>query len=320
MLTVQAVRHYANSYRICTPTNDFPTNYVNLIALSGFIGGIPGPFTAIGASGYSYARVLITPGSHLVTGSVPFAASVYGWAEYDSYGHPACFFFGDVVPPTVNSPVGSVTASVNDYPNTPGFVPAPDLASSAQTHDNCTPQPPRSTQTPPPNTLFPPGVHTISISAVDDSGNVGNTNIPFTVLDPSPVIITCPSNIVVNCTSSNGAIMNFTVTAQTTYDPNVPVVSTPSSGSFFPGGTTIVTNTATSLAGQSNSCSFSVTVLCDTRIHFVRGTNSLILSWSGIATLENTTNLGGPWVPVINAVSPYTAPLTGPQRYFRVRF
>jgi hypothetical protein len=327
MLTVQAVRHYASSYRICTPTNDFPTNFVNLIALSGFIGGIqidgvpiPGPFTAIGPSGYSYARVLITPGSHLVAGGVPFAASVYGWAEYDSYGHPGCFFFGDVAPPRVTSPVASVTASVNDFPNTPGLVPTPDLASATQVQDNCDPQLRSPDQTPKPATLVPPGLYTISLTVQDSTGNIGESNVTFTVLDPSPVIIECPSNLVVNCSSNNGAVLYFTVTAHSTYDPNVPVVSTPPSGSFFPSGTTVVTNVATSLAGQSNSCSFSVTVLCDTRVQLVRGPNGLTISWSGMGTLETTTDLGGRWVPVENAVSPYPVTLMGPRQFFRVRF
>jgi hypothetical protein len=50
---------------------------------------------------------------------------------YDSYGHPACFYFGDVTGPRVGSTVGAVTASVDDYPNTPGFVPAPSLVAGA---------------------------------------------------------------------------------------------------------------------------------------------------------------------------------------------
>lgn len=327
MLTIQAVRHYANSYRVCTPTNDFPTNYINVIAQSGFISGIqvdgvgiPGPFTAIGATGYSYARVPITAGSHLVSGNVAFACYVYGWAEYDSYGHPACFFFGDVVPPTIASPVGSVTASVNDYPNSPGFVPTPNIAGAATVQDNCDQQPTAPTQTPRAATLVAPGIHTITLTVQDYNGNLGETNILFTVLDPSPVFMDCPSNLVVNCQSNNGAFVNFAVTAHSTYDTNVPVVSTPASGAFFAGGTTVVTNVATSLAGQSNTCTFAVTVLCDTSLHFSRGANGLVLSWSGIATLETKAKLTDLWVPVANASSPYTVPLTGPQQFFRVHY
>ena len=117
----------------------------------------------------------------------------------------------------------------------------------------------------PAGALVPPGVHTISLSIADFNGNIGTSNVTFTVLDPSPVVIECPSNLVVNCTSPNGAVVNFEVKAHTTYDPNVPVVSVPPSGSLFPTGTTEVISTATSLAGQSNSCSFFVTVQCQTQ-------------------------------------------------------
>ncbi len=328
MLTVQAVRHYANSYRVCTPTNDFPTNYITVIAQSGIIGGtlvdgapIAGPFLAIGATGYSYARALVSPGAHIVTNpNGLFGCYVYGWAEYDSYGHPACFYFGDVLPPTINSTVGNTTASVDDYPNTPGFVPTPNIAGSSTVQDNCDQQPTTPTQTPRAATLVPPGVHTITLMVQDYNGNIGESNFTFTVLDPSPVIIGCLSNIVVNCQSNNGAIVNFVVTAHSTYDTNVPVVSTPPSGSFFANGTTIVTNVATSLAGQSNSCTFSVTVLCEPRINIIQGQNGLTLSWLGTATLEAKTNLLGPWTPVPNATSPHNVPMTGPQQYFRVHY
>ena len=102
MVTVQAVRHYATAYRVCAPTNDFPTNFVAVIAPSASIGSIqvdgvaiPGPFTAIGASGFSYARVLITPGAHRVISiaNVRFACYVYGWAEYDAYRPSSLLLF-----------------------------------------------------------------------------------------------------------------------------------------------------------------------------------------------------------------------------------
>ncbi len=51
----------------------------------------------------------------------------------------------------------------------------------------------------------------------------------------------------------------------TTLERNVPVVSSPASGSTFPLGTTIVTNTAIDACGNNNSCTFTVTVN-DTRV------------------------------------------------------
>ena len=262
----------------------------------------------------------MTTGAHTFTAGVPFAASVYGWGPYDSSGHPACFFFGDVSGPHVSSAIGSTTASVDDYPNTPGFVPAPSLLAGATVEDNCDPEPRTPTQTPPPGTLFPPGVHTISLSVFDSSGNIGETNISFTVIDPSPVVIECPSNIVVNCVSNDGAVVTFKVPAHTTYDPDVPVVCTPASGSLFPAGTTPVNCTATSLAGQTNSCSFDVTVLCQGRITVTTGRLGLVFTWTGSAgTLEHAESVLGPWEPLVSGVNTYFHQPTGKQEFFRVR-
>lgn len=328
MLTVPATRHFATAYRVCTPTNDFPTNFVHMIAPTAFANTIAvdgvlvgaGGFTAIGGTAYSFARVIVSPGRHFLTGGAPFSASVYGWAEYDSYGHPACMYFGDVMPPSINPSTTGATVNVNDYPNTPGFVPSPNFASGTAIQDNCDTEPRTPDQEPKPGTLVPPGVHTITLSVQDYDGNIGETNVTFTVLDPSPVTIVCPSNIVVNCQSNNGAIVHFDVSAFSLYDTNVPVVSTPPSGSFFPSGTTSVTSVATSLAGQSNTCSFTVTVLCDRRVTAVSGRNGLTLSWVGLATVQFATNPVGPWSNVVSGVSQYVAPLTGKQGYFRVLY
>lgn len=328
MLTVPATRHYANSYRVCTPTNDFPTNFLHLIVPTAATATIQtngvsvgaGQFSVIGGTAYSIGRIFIRPGTYRVTGNALFGASVYGWAEYDSYGHPACMNFGDVVPPTLNPSTTGATANVNDYPNTPGFVPAPNFASGATTQDNCDSEPRTPEQDPKPATLVPPGVHTFTLSVQDYEGNIGETNVTFTVLDPSPVSIKCPSDLVVNCQTNNGAFVDFVVTAFSNFDTNVPVVSTPPSGSFFPSGTTLVTSVATSLAGQSNTCSFKVTVLCDRRVTLVTGRDGLSLSWAGLATLQFATNPVGPWSNVVSGVSQYNAPLSGRQGFYRVQY
>ena len=328
MLTVQATRHYANAYRICTPTNDFPTNFVHLVAPTANAGSIAidgvavgaGAFSVIAGTSYSAARVGVTPGRHFLTGKDPFGVSVYGWAEYDSYGHPACMYFGDVVPPTVNPSTTGATANVNDYPNTPGFVPAPNFASGTTAQDNCDNEPRTPEQTPPTGTLVPPGVHTFTVSLQDSQGNIGETNVTFTVLDPTPVKINCPSNIVVDCQKNDGAIVDFLVTAHSTYDTNVPVVSTPPSGSFFPSGTTIVTNVATSLTGESDTCYFTVTVLCDRRVRLLQGRDGVTLLWTGNANLEFASDPRGPWSNIVSGVSQHVIPLTGQKGFFRVRY
>ncbi|MCX8107681.1 MAG: HYR domain-containing protein, partial [Verrucomicrobiae bacterium] len=328
MLQIQATRHYTTAYIFSTPTNDFPTNYLHLISPTAAAGTVRLDGTVIGAASfspipgttYSFARILLTPGPHVVTGDQPFGASIYGWAEYDSYAHPACFYFGDVAGPQITPATTAVTDSVANYPNTPGQAPVPSIVGTTQVSDNCSGTVSKPTQTPPPGTLLGPGVHTLTISSTDNSGNEGEATVLFTVLDPSPVLITCPADIVTRCTTNNGAFVRFTVTARTTYDTNVTVTSTPPSGSFFPVGTTIVTNVATSLAGQSNACYFRVTVTCDNRITVRTTRDGLELSWSGRGTLLRASTLGGTWVPVVSNVTSYLVVPTGRESYFRVRY
>ena len=77
--------------------------------------------------------------------------------------------------------------------------------------------------------------------------------------DPKPVI-TCPANITqANDPSLCSAVVNFTVTA--TDNGSAPtIVCVPPSGSTFPAGTTTVNCTATDSVGNTDTCSFTVTV------------------------------------------------------------
>lgn len=328
MLLLQAVRHYSSGYIVCTPTNDFPTNYVQIVAPTSAVASVQIDGVAVGAaaflgipgSTYAAANVLVSPGRHFVIANAPFGVSTYGWAEYDSYGHPGCFFFGDVQPPRIVPETPGVTANIASYPNSPGQAPVPSLVGGAVVSDNCSPELGQPTQSPPAGTLLPPGRYALTLSLADFTGNIGETDVSFTVIDPSPVTILCPSNLTVNCAGGQGAIVSFNVSAHTTYETNVSVVSTPPSGSWFPAGTTVVTNVATSLAGLTATCYFNVTVVCDTRITAALGRTGLNLTWPGTATLEYSSNVLGPWQTIATGTSSYTAPLTGARGFFRVRY
>jgi hypothetical protein len=329
MLTLQATRHWVNGYRVSVPTNDFATNYLNVVALTAAAGsisidGIPiaaAAYTPIAGSAFSYARPLVTPGSHTVTGGSLFGLSVYGWSEYESYGHPACFHFGDVLPPTITPSVSSVTVSVIADSNTPGYASTPNIAANSTAQDLCDQETRTPTQTPKPGTLVAPGLHTISVFATDSSGNIGKADVAFTVLDPSPVIITCPRDIVTDCNGTDGAIVEFNVSARSTYDTNVTVVSVPASGSLFPPGTTTVISTATSLAGKTDTCSFKVIVNCQGSIRAVQSADGLTLFWTGASgVLEHASTTAGPWEGLTTDVNQYRVHPGLFQEYFRVRY
>jgi len=81
-----------------------------------------------------------------------------------------------------------------------------------------------------------------------------------TVVDTDPPQLFC-SDLTNNCTQPGGARVNFNVLAIDNCDPAPTVTYNLPSGTVFQSGTTMVTATATDACGNSNSCSFTVSVL-----------------------------------------------------------
>src|SRR5207247_1189329 len=144
---------------------------------------------------------------------------------------------------TVNAAPGAcssnVTFTVNATDNCPGVTVASAPASGSS---------------------FAVGTTTVTSTATDAAGNTSTCSFTVTVTDNQLPQITCPANLSVNAApgacSSN---VTFTVNA-TDNCPGVSVSSAPASGSSFAVGTTTVTSTATDAAGNTSSCSFTVTV------------------------------------------------------------
>jgi uncharacterized delta-60 repeat protein len=78
--------------------------------------------------------------------------------------------------------------------------------------------------------------------------------------DATPPTLHVPDAMDVNATSPIGAAVTYTATATDDTDPTPVVACTPSSGSTFAIGTTIVTCTATDAAGNEASATFTVHV------------------------------------------------------------
>jgi len=110
--------------------------------------------------------------------------------------------------------------------------------------------------TPASGSFFPVGTTTVTATAAGG----GLCTFTVRVNDTQPPTITCPGNITTgNTTGQCGAVVSFAPTASDNC-PGVTVTSVPASGSVFPLGTTTVTSTATDAAGNTASCSFTVTV------------------------------------------------------------
>jgi hypothetical protein len=80
------------------------------------------------------------------------------------------------------------------------------------------------------------------------------------IADGTPPVITVPSNITVNASGSNGAVVTFSTSGTDAISGPCATTNLPSSGSVFPIGTTTVTATAVDTSGNAGSASFTVTV------------------------------------------------------------
>jgi len=99
----------------------------------------------------------------------------------------------------------------------------------------------------------------VACTAADDSGNTDSGTFLVTVQDTTEPDITVPTGVSEDATSSNGANVSFTVSAD-----DVGAIASlgcsPASGDLFPIGGTTVTCSATDDAGNSSVAQFIVTV------------------------------------------------------------
>ncbi|MBI1853345.1 MAG: HYR domain-containing protein [Planctomycetes bacterium] len=101
---------------------------------------------------------------------------------------------------------------------------------------------------------------TVSCTATDAASRTATCSFSVTIVDTTPPSVTCPANIVRECTGPAGAVVTFAPTATDICDPSPIVSCTPPSGSTFPIATTTVVCSATDHSGNGAFCSFTVTV------------------------------------------------------------
>jgi len=124
---------------------------------------------------------------------------------------------------------------------------------------------------PPSGSFFPVGTTTVTATTISGgfcsftvTVNPTNPVPPGCAADTTPPTITCPANITVSLpanSTANSMVVNYPAVTATDDNPGVTVTSAPASGSVFAVGTTTVEATATDAAGNTSSCSFTVTVL-----------------------------------------------------------
>ncbi len=156
--------------------------------------------------------------------------------------------------------------------------------------------------------------NTLVVTATDDLGGVSSVTTAIHY-DPTGPVIQCPTNLVASACDTNGTVVNFAVTATDNCAGPVTIVCTPPSGSVFPIGITTVTCVATDGCGNTNQCSFTVTVGGS----LLAIEPAIILNWNCGGTLQSADDVTGPWTDVLGATSPYAVATSAARRFYRVR-
>jgi len=115
----------------------------------------------------------------------------------------------------------------------------------------------------PSGSTFPVGTTTNTFMATDASGNTNSCSFTVTVEDKEAPAINCPGNITKNNDAGVcGAKVTYTAPVGTDNCSGSTTKQTAGlpSGSTFPVGTTTNTFMVTDASGNTNSCSFTVTV------------------------------------------------------------
>ncbi len=104
------------------------------------------------------------------------------------------------------------------------------------------------------------GPYIVVGTATNATGTQDSHTFEVTVADTTPPLITCPADILAECTGPGGTVVTYPPIAASDACAGVVVVAVPPSGSVFPNGTTIVTVTATDGVGNVAVCQFNVTI------------------------------------------------------------
>jgi len=113
---------------------------------------------------------------------------------------------------------------------------------------------------------FSVGVTPVNCSATDTHGNPAFASFNVTVVYDAPPVLTLPANMIVSAKDASGATVNFTASAYDLVDGAVPVTCSPTSGSLFPIGSTLVNCSASDSHGSTTNGSFTVSVQYSTDI------------------------------------------------------
>src|SRR5206468_2865001 len=113
---------------------------------------------------------------------------------------------------------------------------------------------------PPTGSSFGTGTTPVTCTAIDAAGNTSTCTFTVTVNETEPPVLVCPANVVTNTASGQCTQVVGYAPAASDNCPGVTISCNPPTGSSFSTGTTPVTCTAIDAAGNTSTCTFTVTV------------------------------------------------------------
>jgi hypothetical protein len=106
--------------------------------------------------------------------------------------------------------------------------------------------------------------------------------------DVTPPTLNLPDDITVEAPDASGTNVSYSVTASDERDPNPTVTCNPSSGSFFPVGTTTVNCQATDASGNVATGSFLVHVYAPLHLAVTVNSQGTVSTQTGVVTISGT--------------------------------
>lgn len=196
-----------------------------------------------------------------VNGALPVGTHTESWTVSDALGNSASCSFTITVEDN-EAPVATCPANIT-VSNDPGTCDA-NVSYSGSASDNCPGVALTTFSGPSSGSAFTVGTTTVTLRATDAGGLTNDCSFTVTVNDTESPTISCPADISVsNDAGQCGANVSWAAVTGSDNCPGSVTAQTAggSSGSFFAAeSTTTVSYTITDATGNTNSCSFNVTV------------------------------------------------------------
>jgi|GEM_PF-576807 len=214
------------------------------------------------------SEVMITQLAGLPSGSLfPAGKTTNTFQATDATGNSAADSFvvtvDDAEPPVISWCLTNVALTAGT--NCQALMPDITGTNYILTTDNCGSV--TVTQSVATDAVLSLGTNEVVLGAFDPAGNTAYCTNYVLVADDTPPTVICPASITVGADA--GQCSRSNVTWEVAASDNCAVtnlVSEPPSGATFPVGVTPVRCTATDASGNTNSCSFTVTVIVPTVI------------------------------------------------------